>query len=409
MKEDGTAIMVREKVILQGKSISQVAREMEMSRTTVRKYLKGKDLQDKRIGSKRPSKLDPFKPKVIEYMDSGIYNAVVVFERLVEQGYQGGMSILKSFMSPLRPPQVTEGPAVRRYETTPGSQVQMDWGICKYLDIRGHVRHVACLVMILGYSRTRYIEFFSRCDGRSLLHGIVNAFLYFGGVPELLLTDHMKTVVDHTDNGAPKWNTSFKIFATDLGFAPKLCRVRRPQTKGKVERLVHYVKNNFMPGRAFTDIVDLNNQAKAWCQQVNNKVHSTTGETPMYLLGDEKLKSFPLDNRHLDYLWQFRKVSHDGFVSYEGAKYGVHWRFSGKPMYVTMKDNQVYIADLNKQVVQEHPRYRFGKKYIFAKGQYDGLKQAQGYARPPQFGRQIAHDDVQVRPLAIYASISEGI
>lgn len=77
---------------------------------------------------------------------------------------------------------------------------------------------------------------------------MIHAFEYFGGVPEIVLTDNMKTVVDHREAGQTIWNTKFSDFASDMGFVPKVCRVCRPQTKGKVERLVQYVKNNFLSG-----------------------------------------------------------------------------------------------------------------------------------------------------------------
>ena len=99
--------------------------------------------------------------------------------------------------------------------------------------------------MILGYSRTKYIEFVKRCDLRSMERCMLNAFQYFGGVPKEVLTDNMKTVVTGREAGKVIWNTQFSDFAVEMGFVPKVCRVRTPQTKGKVERLVQYVKENF--------------------------------------------------------------------------------------------------------------------------------------------------------------------
>jgi transposase len=86
---------------------------------------------------------------------------------------------------------------------------------------------------------------------------MINAFEYFGGIPEVVLTDRMKTVLISTDHGKPIWQAAFERFATEMGFVPKVCRVRWPQTKGKVERLVHFVRDNFMAGRPFVDFGDL--------------------------------------------------------------------------------------------------------------------------------------------------------
>lgn len=141
----------------------------------------------------------------------------------------------------------------------------MDWGILKYRDRSGRICKVACFVMILSHSRMKYIEFSRRCDEASLLRCMMNAFTYFGGIPEVVLTDRMKTVIISTDHGEPVWQSTFEHFATEMGFVPRVCRARRPQTKGKVERLVHYVRDNFMAGRRFVDFGDLQIQAIAWC------------------------------------------------------------------------------------------------------------------------------------------------
>lgn len=148
-------------------------------------------------------------------------------------------------MHPFRPPKKL--PAVKRYETRPGKQAQMDWGIRHYTNISGKVHKVPIFVMVLGNSRSKYVEFTSRCDLASLERCMVNAFTYFGGVPEEVLTDNMKTVIVGRECGKPIWNPAFEDFALDMGFAPKVCAPRRPQTKGKVERLVGYVKGNFCP------------------------------------------------------------------------------------------------------------------------------------------------------------------
>ncbi|PKK40393.1 Mobile element protein [Clostridiaceae bacterium JG1575] len=408
MKGSGTSIMARDLHEIQGKSISEIARTQNMSRNTVKKYLKEDVKQDKRVGSKRKSKLDSFKDLIQNLMDKGIYNSVVIFNRLLEKGFDGKISIIKDYLKPLRPPTVKEGPATQRFESPPGSQAQMDWGICSYLDTRNRVRKVACFVMVLGYSRMRYIEFCRRCDSTSLLRCMVHAFEYFGGIPQQVLTDHMKTVVLRMENKQAIWQEGFERFASSLGFVPKLCRVRRPQTKGKVERLVHYVKDNFMPGKEFLDVIDLNQQAMRWLGQVNAQVHGTTGEIPLHLLEQEKLSPLPIDGRHEAYTWESRKVSRDAFLSFDGVKYGVNWIHSGRILQVKVLDGTIYIVDENGELIQEHPQFRSGRKYVYAKGQYDGLPTMQGYTKTPKYGRQIMFSNVDVRDLNEYARAAEG-
>ena len=117
--------------------------------------------------------------------------------------------------------------------------------------------------MILGDSRDKCIEFVSRCDLHSIECCILNTFQYFGGIPREVLTDNMKTVVADREARKVIWNPQFSDFAVKMGFIPEVYHVRAPQTKGKVARLVRYVKENFFPARSFVDLKYLNRQAIA--------------------------------------------------------------------------------------------------------------------------------------------------
>lgn len=408
MKERGISIMLQELKLMQGKNVSQIARETGMSRTTVRKYLEQGEQPHRLKGQSRGSKLDPFKPYIQELLGFGVYNASVIFDRIMERGFDGGITILKDYLAPLRPPSVKMEPAVQRFETLPGQQAQMDWGFMNYKACNGQMKKVACFVMVLGHSRTRYIKFSRRCDSASLLRCMLNAFEYFGGVPQVVLTDRMKTVIISTDNGKPVCHEAFERFATDMRFIPKVCRPRRPQTKGKVERLVHYVRDNFLPGRAFIDFGDLQLQAVAWCDQVNRKIHGTTGERPIDLLVDEKLNDLPTKNICNPYRMEDRKVSREGFVSYDGTLYGVHWRHSGKRVQVALQCGQIVICDAAGQLLQTHEVCHKSRKHVYAKGQYDGLSAQQGVPHEPSCAVQILPDQVYIRPLTEYAQLAEA-
>ncbi|WAH37502.1 hypothetical protein [Alicyclobacillus dauci] len=122
-------------------------------------------------------------------------------------------------------------------------------------------------ISALGHSRANYIEFTRRCDIHSFLRCFTHELEHFDGVPKVALTDRMKTVVlGRNDDRSPVWHPAFQDFALSVGLTPKLCRVRRPQTKGKVERAVRFVKENFWVAPQFTNLADLNRQALAWCQ-----------------------------------------------------------------------------------------------------------------------------------------------
>ncbi len=237
---------------------------------------------------------------------------------------------------------------------------------------------------------------------------MVNAFLFFGGVPQQVLTDRMKTVVLHTQQGQAVWQADFERFAADLGFVPKLCRVRRPQTKGKVERLVCYVKESFFPGRRFLDLCDLNQQAQRWLERVNGRIHGSTHEIPLERLAEEGLKPLPEDGWHLSYLLLERRVSRDAFVSYAGRRYGVNRRLAGERLLVRQHGDDLYFIDREGEIQQHHKQLRFNRRYVMAPNQYEGLDASQGYRAAPGRAFQIDVREVQERDLETYARMAGG-
>lgn len=209
-----------------GKSAGEISRETGVVENTARKYMTQPAKPHGLKGRRKPSKPDSYKPYLQELMNQGIFNCAVLLQRIQAMGYDGSMTILKDYVQPFRPAKTS--PAVRRYETLPGKQAQMDWGMCPYTDAKGVFHHAPALVMILGSSRAKYVEFTTRCDLRSMERCMVNAFEYFGGVPEVVLTDNMKTVVDHREARQVVWNPQFADFAAQMGFVPKVCKVHCP-------------------------------------------------------------------------------------------------------------------------------------------------------------------------------------
>ncbi len=148
--------------------------------------------------------------------------------------------------------------------------------------------------MVLGFSRTLYAEAVWRADLESFLACHARAFAYFGGMPEEVLYDNAKVVVLERLAEGPSYNPGLLDFAGRYGFAPRLCRPYRAQTKGKVERSIGYLKDRFFVGRVFTDLEDLNCQLLGWLDAVaNRREHATTGERPAERLLREGLSPLP--------------------------------------------------------------------------------------------------------------------
>jgi hypothetical protein len=231
------------------------------------------------------------------------------------------LSVLKAFVHPLRPADQGHVP-VQRFETKPGEQVQFDWGEFTY-EQDGVPRKLYGFTAILCYSRMRFVTFVKRCDASTLIRCLMEAFEYFGGLPKAALTDRMKSVLLEMEDKHPRWNPLFADFMASIAVAPRVCKAYTPQTKGKVERTVGFVKQSFWPGVSFTDVDDLNRQAHVWCERINARVHRTTHERPRERREQEPLAALPQAFAWERFATEERKVSWDGYFSYDGVLYGL--------------------------------------------------------------------------------------
>jgi transposase len=387
----------------QGMSIRGISRKLEISRNTARKYLRASELPKAKPRPKRGSKLDPHKEYINQRVGEGVINCVVLLRELRERGYDGGISILKRYVHPLRT--ASQPTATMRFETKPGKQAQVDFGRVSYLSREGVKKHLWLFVMVLGWSRMLYVEFLTRADLPSFIRCHINAFRALRGVPETCLYDNCKAVISGRDKaGEPVFNSQFLDFALRLGFAITVCQPYRAKTKGKVESGIKYVKGNFWPSAKFVDLDDLNQQAKVWYDTVANvRVHGTTCERPVErwmeernhlgpLVGQEKLRPF---------LRERRKVGRDGYVRFEGASYGVPWEWAGQAVEVQAGETGLEIWAGNERLAVHPKAMRVGQRFTLP-GQWSGL--GRGNARKPTevLGLQLPTVEVQRRCLEVY-------
>lgn len=264
----------------------------------------------------KPTKLDAYKQQVDQWLEEAPYSAVRILEKLKEQGFEGKYSIVKEYVKSRK--MDLDEKATVRFETMPGKQGQMDWGFFEEHTVyeEGKWKKLYCFLLVLGYSRMRYIEFVTDMSTNTLIRCHQNAFRYFGGYPEEILYDNMKQVVVKRllKQEDSTLNRQFEDFAGFYGFKPILCRPYRGQTKGKVERTVQFVRDNFMVGIKYNSLADLNGQALAWCNKVNGKVHATTNEIPFERLKKEGLS--PLKREYIIDKINLRRVQKDCLISY---------------------------------------------------------------------------------------------
>jgi transposase len=319
----------------EGCSRTEIARRLAIDRKTVRKALKLEEPPDY-TRARAGSKLDPYRDFIRQRINDGVTNVIKLRREIQRRGYQGSISILRDFTRPLRPAPPPE--AFVRFETPPGDQAQVDWGELWGVDLAGRKHRVYCFTMVLGYSRCLYAELTEHMDLTTLLRCHINAFDYFGGITRTILYDNMKQVILRRDEETHKlrFNTRFLDFARYCSFAPRLCRPMRPQTKGKVESAVKYVKGNFWPGEIYLGLGCSNAELRVWLDTVANvRIHATTREKPFDRMKLERptlisLPSVPYDTS----LVTARGATRDCLISYQGNRYSVPYQYSCKALTV---------------------------------------------------------------------------
>jgi len=398
----------------QGWSISEIARKTCHSRVTVRKYIHSQIPPTPEKRSKRPSKLDDYKEYIDQRLQDYPLTAARIYREIQEQGFAGKYTIVKDYVREVRPK--IGVPAVYRYETKPGVQAQVDWAECGYIEIDGSRRKLYCFTMVLGYSRMRYAEFTLRMDVHTLIQCHINAFQYFGGYAQEILYDNMKQIVL---NRGPKssdsdWNPKFENFFTHYGFVPRLCRPYRPQTKGKIERTVGFVKRDFFMGGKFSSFSDLNSQLQGWLSRVNSTVHGTTHEIPRDRFKEESLHLQHIDQAHPyhNVREETRKISRDAYISYLGNLYSVPYRFAGRPSILRISDTS-FVVIVGSEEVCTHEivpgRGRVSRNKDHFKGLLSEILK-QNSAHPIKGSGILKFDDpdVEHRSLTVYDALIKG-
>lgn len=281
----------------QGLSIRGIAKRLGMSKNTVKNYLRDRTkIPVYAERAPRPTKLQPFH----DYLEARIeaakpywIPATVLLREIREQGYEGGITILKEHIKSYKP--VVNNDPIVRFETQPGEQMQVDFTTITHFGVR-----VKAFVATLGFSRATYIRFSRTERQEDWIDGLEEAFEYFGGVPKEVLFDNAKTIMIERDAYGPgehRWNASLLAAAKQFNFKPRACRPYRARTKGKVERFNSYLKSSFITPLAATmkqhglklSVELLNGRIGVWLDTIaHQRIHGTTGVKPQVLLDQER-------------------------------------------------------------------------------------------------------------------------
>jgi transposase len=414
VKTIGDYMTIKE-LLSKGHNKSQIASRLGMDRKTVRKYadMSGEEYLNSRLKAKKrfkKSKLDPYKEKIQEWLyGEGIRNSRIILERLYELGYTGRQTILLDYLKPLRDEEMRK--VVIRFERM--GQAQVDWA---YFGRLPEGERLYCFTMILTHSRYRYMQFTTRMDLETLLECHQDAFRYFGGVPETILYDNMKQVVKEHPRDRVIFQSRFLEFALFCGFTPEACWPYRAQTKGKIERAIGYIRQNFWPrvkDKGYL-LEMLNEAAWEWLAEVANARENGT----THCLPREKLREEPLirwdESRRYDTSYSYeRKVDRESMVSFKTNHYSVPPEYVGKKvnLRVNVQEKELRVVHHGQEITR-HTISPDKYRHLFHPEHWQAIvRQALRGKKEIIWPRKQAKPTVpvvEVRDLSIYEEVGYG-
>jgi transposase len=362
-----------------GLSQRQIERELKLNRRTVKKYRKWAQQHGLLVGELPPLEqlqallaqtMPPSSPPqnvstveryraVVEKLVKEKVETRAIYQRLQEQGFEGSYMAVYRFVrqfkgQPLR--------ATVRVERQPGEEAQVDFGYAGWLiePTTGKLRRAWVFVMTLSWSRHQYVEFVwdQKVETWLLCHR--HGFEYLGGVPQRVVIDNLKAAIVKAVQDDPAVQASYQECALHYGFRIAPCRVRTPQHKGKVEQGgVHYVKRNFLGGRAVTTLTQANEAVLIWCQTTAGlRWHGTTKEQPLKRFEEterDRLQPLPTSPYELA-VWKQLTLNRDCYLEFEESYYSAPYRLIGQPLLVCATLNRVRIFDKDYHLVATHQR-----------------------------------------------------
>lgn len=356
---------IRRLYFIEKLSCRQIEKRLKVSRKCIRKAIKTETTDAGVVGKKkRPSMLDPYKERIRERVkEYPELSGVRVCEEIKQQGFQGEVTIVRDYLREVRGKRRSLT-AYLRLETLPGMEAQCDWASFGHIEVEGVKRALSCFVMVLSYSRYLYADFMVTQEMEAFLRGHEDAFRHFGGIPKRIIYDNLKSVVLSRYGGVIRFNERFMDFASHYLFEPVPARVRTGQDKGKVERVIRYLREGFFAGRSFTGLQDMRTRLKAWLKETaNTRIHATTGVMPVDRLEKDRSQLIALPERSYDCTTvNAVTASSDCRVRYDGNIYSVPFYCANKALCLRISPVDIRIYQQDKLVATH--RRSFGRRVV---------------------------------------------
>ena len=341
----------------EGLKIAQIAQTLGLHDETVSKWLRAERYR-RRKAPPRPSKLYPYKPQIRATLEAHPLSAQQILQRLREQGFDGGRSIVQKYVRQVRP---RRPPAYLTLSFAAGECAQVDWGHYGSVPVGETRRRLSFFVMVLCYSRLLYVEFTLSQTLEQFLACHLNAFAYFGHrVPKAVMVDNLKSAVLRRLTGeAPVLNPRYRDFAAHFGFRVRPCGVGRGNEKGRVENAVGYVKKNFLNGLDIPDFSLLNPAARVWLDTIANvRTHGETRERPAdrFAAGRSSMRAMPVQPYDIATVHTVRASSRFR-VTWETNRYSVPAEYASTALTLKVYPERLCIYHHDTLIARHRRRY----------------------------------------------------
>ena len=326
----------------EGWTVGTIARQLKIHRRHVRRALGLEAAEEVQV---RRSIMDPWKERVASWLAQyPTLRATRVHDMLVERGFKGTARTVRTHVALLRP--MVTPKAFLEIETLPGEQAQVDWAHVGKLSFPGGTRALWLFIMVLSHSRAIWAEFVLDMSAASLSRSLTRASVYFGGVARIWLFDNAKTVVLDRAPGASRFHPALLETAGILYAEPRLCPPRMPHHKGKVERVVRYLRDRFLAARTITSVAQGNAELLAFLSSTamerKHPVHAQ--KTVREVFSDEKprLLTLPETLPQTDGVTILRSNS-QAFIALDCNRYSVPYTLPLTTLTARYSDTQVRI------------------------------------------------------------------
>lgn len=360
----------------QGFSKSQIARKLNISRNTVIDYEKMSPEQFYEFAislQTREKKLDSYHEEILGWIkEHPDLTGAQVFDWLEERfGVQSvSENTVRNYVNEIRevyhiPKQILKRDFITVPDLPMGLQVQVDFGQVRLPTTEGKYKRLYFVGFVLAHSRYKYVEWLDRpFKAQDLIHMHENAFRHFGGMPIEMVYDQDRLLAVSENAGDLILTAEFTKYHQTRKFKIYLCRKSDPQSKGKIEQVVKYVKNNFSKNRIFDNLIDWQDSCMKWLKRTgNHKVHHNTKKRPdeVHALEKQHLQkvsgTYIFEKIYTDSIT--RTIHKDNVIRFDGNRYsvplGTYRDGAANIAYVEKDEEYLYIRlQLNGQVLAKH-------------------------------------------------------